>query len=643
MKNMKRILATVLAAILLLSCVPALAEDAQKVEISFKVGDSTLMINGSPVTVQTPYVAGEGTTLVPLRVISEAFGAVVGWEDATQTITLDYSDVKITLQIGNKSATVNNHTETLAEPPALSGDYTMVPLRFISETFGAAVSYDEKTEAITVTKEAFQDGQTIQGKTDMARVGDSYYAWSMDTPQTLSMTDRSFDGVYTEFSNEADDVLFTIDIYEKDKDVTAEKILSDMKDAIKSGTLTKSEKTKDESGNDVIYVQGKNKNVTIADKVFIKDGMIYDLMVSASADNKNFSDYTKLLDSFTLSFSDKEITYDLSDVGKDGFRPFKDEKYKTSFKLPQDWFESSSENQENIHRFYPVKGETSDSISFLIYSKSEEVTAESLAKKDMESNTMFFAKKFSTITPLTDCTVGGKYPGKVYTQTVSGTAHNDQIFTDCFFEIGDYVYNISFTFDKENNDLMQAVLDSVNCEPLDKNEIGDILQNDYDAEGTYTVADGDWTMQALVSWSKNTTQPAGFTLTHNLTGSILTMEITDARSSSRSDYITALNKLDDKVLNVKGMSGYGDNKDRRDEPETIMLNNTKYSIYEYISKSDNNNSSSVCIRAYHCLRPNAKIISFYLMTEETYYGSAVQNEAEKMIATFDYDYNAGKK
>lgn len=75
---MKRILATVLAAILLLSCVPALAEDAQKVEISFKVGDSTLMINGSPVTVQTPYVAGEGTTLVPLRVISEAFGAVVG-------------------------------------------------------------------------------------------------------------------------------------------------------------------------------------------------------------------------------------------------------------------------------------------------------------------------------------------------------------------------------------------------------------------------------------------------------------------------------------------------------------------------------------------------------------------------------------
>lgn len=360
---MKRILATVLAAILLLSCVPALAEDAQKVEISFKVGDSTLMINGSPVTVQTPYVAGEGTTLVPLRVISEAFGAVVGWEDTTQTITLDYSDVKITLQIGNKSAAVNNHTETLAEPPALSGDYTMVPLRFISETFGAAVSYDEKTEAITVTKEAFQDGQTIQGKTDMARVGDSYYAWSMDTPQTLSMTDRSFDGVYTEFSNEADDVLFTIDIYEKDKDVTAEKILSDMKDAIKSGTLTKSEKTKDENGNDVIYVQGKNKNVTIADKVFIKDGMIYDLMVSASADNKNFSDYTKLLDSFTLSFSDKEITYDLSDVGKDGFRPFKDEKYKTSFKLPQDWFESSSENQENIHRFYPVKGETSTAFS----------------------------------------------------------------------------------------------------------------------------------------------------------------------------------------------------------------------------------------------------------------------------------------
>ena len=40
--------------------------DGDKVEISFKVGDSTLLINGSPTTVETPYVAGEGTTLVPL-------------------------------------------------------------------------------------------------------------------------------------------------------------------------------------------------------------------------------------------------------------------------------------------------------------------------------------------------------------------------------------------------------------------------------------------------------------------------------------------------------------------------------------------------------------------------------------------------
>ena len=57
-------------------------------------------------------------------------------QDGDTQITLTYPAVNIELQIGNIVATVNDHTETLLESLALSENgVTMVPLRFISETF----------------------------------------------------------------------------------------------------------------------------------------------------------------------------------------------------------------------------------------------------------------------------------------------------------------------------------------------------------------------------------------------------------------------------------------------------------------------------------------------------------------------------
>ena len=69
-----------------------------KVEISFKVGSSILSINGNDVEVETPYVIG-GVTLVPIRVITEAFGAAVDWISETRKIIISCQDVEVRLQI----------------------------------------------------------------------------------------------------------------------------------------------------------------------------------------------------------------------------------------------------------------------------------------------------------------------------------------------------------------------------------------------------------------------------------------------------------------------------------------------------------------------------------------------------------------
>ena len=125
----------------------------EEVSISFTVGSKELDINDKKVEVEiAPYIVGEGTTLVPLRVISEAFGAKVGWDGETQTVMIVDSDTQIILQIGNKTAFVNGEAVEMEEAPELLGSgVTTVPLRFVSESFKAEVNWDE-SQLITVSR-----------------------------------------------------------------------------------------------------------------------------------------------------------------------------------------------------------------------------------------------------------------------------------------------------------------------------------------------------------------------------------------------------------------------------------------------------------------------------------------------------------
>lgn len=125
--------------------------DEEKIEISFNIGDSVLLINGNGVEVEKPYVVGIGVTLVPLRVISEAFGAEVDWEEDVNGILISFGEKNVGLKIDDKAVTINDEEDILEEAPQLTENgFAMVPLRFISETFGAEVGYDEETREVTV-------------------------------------------------------------------------------------------------------------------------------------------------------------------------------------------------------------------------------------------------------------------------------------------------------------------------------------------------------------------------------------------------------------------------------------------------------------------------------------------------------------
>ncbi len=90
-------------------------------------------------------------TLVPVRAIFEALGAEVSWDGATRTVTATKDENVVSLTIDDVNAKVNGETEVLDVPAKIIGDRTMVPVRFIAQSFGAEVSWDGPTKTVMIT------------------------------------------------------------------------------------------------------------------------------------------------------------------------------------------------------------------------------------------------------------------------------------------------------------------------------------------------------------------------------------------------------------------------------------------------------------------------------------------------------------
>jgi hypothetical protein len=77
--------------------------------------------------------------------------ATVQWNGADQSITATKGATTINLQIGSATANNNRTTVTLDAAPLIVDGSTMVPVRFISEALGAQVSWDPANYQVNIT------------------------------------------------------------------------------------------------------------------------------------------------------------------------------------------------------------------------------------------------------------------------------------------------------------------------------------------------------------------------------------------------------------------------------------------------------------------------------------------------------------
>jgi hypothetical protein len=118
--------------------------------ISLGIGKNTVNTNGVEIETDASPIIRNDRTMVPIRVISENLDATVSWDGSTQTVTIIKGITTIEIKIGSNVAYINSEEKTLDSPAFIENDRTYVPVRFISEAFGAKVEWDAETQTVTI-------------------------------------------------------------------------------------------------------------------------------------------------------------------------------------------------------------------------------------------------------------------------------------------------------------------------------------------------------------------------------------------------------------------------------------------------------------------------------------------------------------
>lgn len=111
--------------------------------VAMNVDGGSIYYNGEKKMLDVPAYYKDDRTLIPLRAVSEAFGCTVGWDEATQTASID-TDTKITIG-STQMQLADGSVYTLDVPAETVSDRTFLPLRALAEqALGKKVFWDDR-------------------------------------------------------------------------------------------------------------------------------------------------------------------------------------------------------------------------------------------------------------------------------------------------------------------------------------------------------------------------------------------------------------------------------------------------------------------------------------------------------------------
>ena len=124
---------------------------------------AAIVIDGQPLELDAEPTILNQRVLVPMRPIFETFGAEVYWDPVGKNIRAFSPAGVVTMTIGVPKAHHGGRTITMDVPPTIIGGLTYVPVRFVAETLGAVVSWDEENQQVIIERRPTEPEETEDG------------------------------------------------------------------------------------------------------------------------------------------------------------------------------------------------------------------------------------------------------------------------------------------------------------------------------------------------------------------------------------------------------------------------------------------------------------------------------------------------
>ena len=111
--------------------------------IILQIGSTAVLVDEQAIINDVAPVIRNDRTLVPIRVITEALGGQVAWNEAAKEVTLTVNGKEIKMTIGKA-------LEKYGVAPVIIGGRTFVPVRFVADELGAVTTWDDATKTVTI-------------------------------------------------------------------------------------------------------------------------------------------------------------------------------------------------------------------------------------------------------------------------------------------------------------------------------------------------------------------------------------------------------------------------------------------------------------------------------------------------------------
>ncbi len=122
-----------------------------KYMINLIVGKNEAIVNDEPVQLDSPIYIKNNRTMVPIRFMAERLGSEVSWDDITSTVTFELNGRIVILKIKEPFALIDEQIVALDVPAEIHNGRTMIPIRFVAETFGFNFGWDSQTRTVSLS------------------------------------------------------------------------------------------------------------------------------------------------------------------------------------------------------------------------------------------------------------------------------------------------------------------------------------------------------------------------------------------------------------------------------------------------------------------------------------------------------------